>query len=73
MVWALEMDLPELHSCSKTHVHKIINVPVFYMARELNGFNDPLLEPLEGLGPENCDFFGPKLHSIFKMITSRAT
>jgi len=25
---------------------------------------NPLLGPLEGVGPENLDFFGPKLHSL---------
>ena len=32
------MDLPASHSCSKTHVHKIINVPVFCVAIGLNDF-----------------------------------
>ncbi len=47
-----------------THLHKIINVPVFYMAcglMILMGAN-PLLWPLEGVGPEKSQLFWPKLH-----------
>ncbi len=38
-----------------------VNVPAVYMARDvmiLLGLN-PFLGPLEGVGPENLDFFGP--------------
>jgi hypothetical protein len=38
---ALEMDLPALHSCSKTCVHKITDVPVFKMGLGLNDFDLP--------------------------------
>jgi len=27
-------------------------------------WSHPLLGPLEGVGPENLDFFGPKWHSL---------
>jgi hypothetical protein len=63
------------HSCKDTYipkhnntkqsyntcVHKITNVPVVYMALILNGFEawNILLGALEGVGPENLDFFGP--------------
>ncbi len=53
--WALEMNLTTSHSCSKTHVLKITKVPVSYMSIGLNDFDgaNPLLGPLEGVGPEN--------------------
>jgi hypothetical protein len=38
--WALKIEIflePEI-ATSKTHVHKITNVPVFYMALGLNDF-----------------------------------
>jgi hypothetical protein len=41
---------------SETHVHKITNLPVFYMALGLDDF-DPFLGPLEGVGPINLEFF----------------
>jgi hypothetical protein len=45
----------------KTHVLKITNVPVFYMALRLNDLLEAnlLLRPLEWVGPENLDFIGP--------------
>ncbi len=38
-----------------------INVPVVYMARDVIILTraNPLQVPLEGVGPENRDFFGP--------------
>ncbi len=38
-----------------------INVPVVYMARGVMILmrENPFREPLEGVGPENRDFFGP--------------
>ncbi len=38
-----------------------INLLVVYMARDLMIFmgENPLREPLEGVGPENREFFGP--------------
>ncbi len=60
--WALERDLSSAHSCSKTHIHKITNVPVFYMVHGLHdliGANQ-LHWPLEGMGLGNLDFIGPK-------------
>ncbi len=49
---------------AKTHVHKITNVPVFYMALGLNDFDggESTLGPLEGLGHENLNFLGPTWH-----------
>jgi hypothetical protein len=52
----------------ETHVHEIINVPVFYMALGRNDFDagksishlmraNPFLMPLKGVHPEI--FFGP--------------
>jgi hypothetical protein len=45
----------------ETHVHKITNVPVFYMALGLNDFDacKSILDPLEGVGPELSTFLGP--------------
>jgi hypothetical protein len=39
-----------------------INVPVVYMARKvvILMWANPLPRPLEGVGPEFQDFFGPK-------------
>ena len=45
-----------------SHVHKITYGPLIDMALNvicLMGAN-PLLEPLEGLGHESLNFFGPK-------------
>ncbi len=48
---------------NSTRVHKTTNVPVVFMALVLNGFEGcsatSLLGALEGVGPENRDFFGP--------------
>jgi hypothetical protein len=50
----------------ETHVHKINNVPVFYMTLGLNDFDgaNPLLVPLEEVDP--CHKF-----VRIKIITSR--
>ncbi len=50
--WSFEGVGPE------THVHKITNIPVFYMALGLNDYDagkfiSPLLRPLDGMGPHN--------------------
>ncbi len=47
------------YSWSKTHLHKITNVPVFDMALVLNDFDgaNPWLGPLEGVGLENPKLF----------------
>jgi hypothetical protein len=58
---------PPHQSCSKTHVHKATNVPVFIWFLDLMilmGAN-PLLGPLEGVGPWNR-------FAHIKIITSRA-
>ena len=49
-----------------THVHKITNVPVVYMGCDIMSFMraNRFRGPLEGVGPENLDFFGPKWHSL---------
>ncbi len=38
-----------------------INVPVVYMTRDviILMWVNPFQRPLEGVGPENLDFFGP--------------
>jgi hypothetical protein len=44
---------------SETHIHKITNLLIFYIALgldDLMGAN-PLLGPLEGVGPKNLEFF----------------
>jgi hypothetical protein len=49
---------------NSTWVHKTTNVPVVFMARYvmiLRGATS-LRGALEGVGPENLDFFGPKWH-----------
>jgi hypothetical protein len=54
---------------SKTNVHKITYVPVFYMTlglHDLMGANT-LLRPLEEAGPENLNFFGAKWHLLRSM------
>ncbi len=64
------------NNCSKTLVHKIINVPVFYMVVGLNDFDGGkyLLWPLEGVGPENFDFLsflspnGPLSSLLFQVL-----
>ncbi len=38
---------------TETHLHKISNIPDFYMALGLNDFDAG-----KGVGPENRDFFG---------------
>ncbi len=45
----------------------------FYMALELNGFNgaNPLHGPLEGVGPENIDFFGVQVALASLLAISR--
>jgi hypothetical protein len=51
---------------NSTRVHKTTNVPVVFMAwyvMILRGATS-LLGALEGVGPENFDFFGPKWHSL---------
>ncbi len=60
-----------LHSCSKTHAHKTHNIQYSkeYKIQKLIYIlilmpANPLLGPLEGEGPENLDFFGPKWPSI---------
>ncbi len=37
-----------------------------YMSLGLDDFDagNPILGPLEGVGPENLNFFGPKWHSL---------
>jgi hypothetical protein len=60
-------------SNSQTHLNKITNVPVYYMALGLLMISMgaiPLLGPLEGVGPENLDFFGPKKHSLYLQLDS---
>jgi hypothetical protein len=55
--------------CSKTHVHKITNRPVFIWrlgSMILMGAN-PLLGPLERVGPESLDFQGPPLPKALEM------
>jgi hypothetical protein len=53
----------ELGPWIHTRVHKITNVPVVYMARAVVILmrGNPLLGPLEGVGPENLDFLGPQI------------
>jgi hypothetical protein len=61
------VDFAASHSCRKTHVNKISNFPVFYMAPGLNDFDGriyPLLALSEEVGPEKLDFFGPKWHLL---------
>ncbi len=51
---------------NSTRVHKTTNVPVVFMAQYvmiLRGATS-LLGALEGVGPENLNFFGPKWHSL---------
>jgi hypothetical protein len=49
------------YSCSKLMFIKLPKY-LFYKALGLNDFDgaNPLIRPLEGVGPENFDFFGPK-------------
>ncbi len=60
------MDLPTSHSCSKTKVHKITKVPVFYMSIVLNEFDGgkSVTQALEGVDPENQDFLRPKWYLL---------
>jgi hypothetical protein len=64
-----------IQNTSETHVHKITNVPVFYLALELMILMvaNPLLGLLEGMGPENqmalvslYAISGPKKVLIFR-------
>jgi len=47
----------------ESQVHKITNVPVVLDLMILMRAN-PLHGQLEGVGPENLDFFGPKWHML---------
>jgi hypothetical protein len=50
----------------ESQVHKITNTPVFYMGLGLMilmGAN-PLLGPLEGVGPEILNFFGSQCYLL---------
>ncbi len=52
---------------ASAHVHKITNVPVFFIwGLDVMIFMqaNPYLGRLEGVGGENLDFFGPKWHSL---------
>jgi hypothetical protein len=51
----------------ETQVHKITNVPVFYMPwldLMILMRANPLLGQLEWVGPENLEVFKPKWHSL---------
>jgi hypothetical protein len=50
---------------SETHLHKITNVPGFYLTNDviLMGAN-PLLGPLEGVGPSNYLPASKSLHPL---------
>jgi hypothetical protein len=64
------MDLLASHSCSKTHVHKITNLPVVYMALRLNDFGGGNGKSItsgheKGWALKNLFFSEPKWHSFF--------
>jgi len=73
-----EMAMSE-YRIQNTEAHVLyIKLPMylfFHMALGLNDFDggNPFRGPLEGLGPKNLDFFGPKWHSRAAMPDYYAT